>query len=369
MLLCRSVSFYARAIKPDLPASALLPVRSRLLWLPVHVGVIALGSISLAAGWVPWALAVGVSVLIGASFAGLSFLGHETLHGAVVRGRFARRLVGAVCFSPFMISPRLWVAWHNTVHHGHTNRAGADPDTYPTLEEYRQSRSLRIVTDHLGPGGGRLNGVLSLLIGFSIQSGHMLFAARSLGLLSARQQRLALIESGLCAAGWLALALAVGWPAFLFAFVLPLGVANAVVMGFILTNHSLSPHTEVNDPLINSLSVTVPRWVDWVTLRFGFHVEHHLFPWMSSRHAVAVRSVIRARWPERYQSMPLGRALLALHRSGRVYTSATTLADIPGGKEWPTLLPNDLDDSARTPGRERRSSTSPASSPSLLGMV
>jgi hypothetical protein len=39
--------------------------------------------------------------------------------------------------------------------------------------------------------------------------------------------------------------------------------------------------------------------------------------------------------------MPLGHALLALHRTGRVYTNATTLADVPGGKEWPTLLPRD----------------------------
>jgi hypothetical protein len=68
---------------------------------------------------------------------------------------------------------------------------------------------------------------------------------------------------------------------------------------------------------------------------------------MSSRHAPAVRALIRSRWGERYQSMPLRRALLALHRTGRVYKNATTLADVPGGKEWPTLLPRDA---APSPG-------------------
>lgn len=340
-MVTRSVSFYVRAIKPLLPAQALEPARSRVWWLPVHLLIITAAIISLAAGWVPWALAAFVSLLIGASFGGLTFLAHEALHGAVVRGRTARRVIGAIGFLPFSISPRLWVAWHNSVHHGHTNQAGLDPDTYPTLTEYRQRRSVRFVTDHLGPGRRRINGVLSLLIGFTVQSAHMLLAARSLHMLSRRQQRLALLESGLAVAFWATLGWVIGWPAFLFAFVLPLLVANAVVMGFILTNHSLSPQTDVNDPLLNSLSVTVPRWVDWWTLRFGYHVEHHIFPWMSSRHAPAVRAILRSRWGASYQSMPLGSALLALHRTGRVYKTPTTLSDPTAGNEWPTLLPRD----------------------------
>jgi fatty acid desaturase len=347
-MLC-PVSFYVRELKPVLPETTFAPARSRLWWLPVHLGVISLGILSLALGWVPWLAAGGVSLLIGASFAGLTFLAHETLHGALVRNRRARHIVGIIGFFPFMISPRLWVAWHNRVHHGYTNHAGLDPDAYPTLEQYEKDQLLRIVTDHLGPGGERPNGALSLLIGFSIQSAHMLLRAKAFGLLSVRQQRIALLESGLAAAAWVSLSMVIGWPAFMFAFVLPLVVANTVVMGFILTNHSLSPLSEVNDPLFNSLSVTAPRWVDWLTLRFGFHVEHHLFPWMSSRHAPLVRSLILSRWPERYQSMPIGRALLALHRTGRVYMDATTLVDMVRGKECRTLLPRDWDSKGLMP--------------------
>lgn len=335
----QSISQYARTLKPELPPRALAPARSRLWWLPTHVVVIAAGIISLTEGWLPWFLAPVASLVIGASFAGLTFLAHETLHGGVVRGRALRSWVGRICFTPFMISPRFWVGWHNRVHHGNTNRPGVDPDAYPTLEDYTASRATRIVTDHLGPGDNRINGALSHLIGFSIQSAHMLFRARKWGILSAREQRLALLESGMMAGFWCALGIGTGWVPFVFAFVLPLLVANAIVMGFILTNHSLSPHTTINDPLVNSLSVTAPRWVEWLTMGFGFHVEHHLFPWMSSRHAPALRELIRARWPERYQSMPLWRALLALHRTGRVYTTSTTLADMAAGKSWEVLLP------------------------------
>lgn len=337
-MLGHPTSFYVRELKPALPPEAFEPARTRLLWLPVHLAAIVLGIVAIARGWVAGWSALPVSLLIGASFAGLTFLAHETLHGAVVRGRATRRWLGGCCFLPFMISARLWIAWHNVVHHGNTN-GSADPDAYPRLEQYRESRTIRILTDHLGPGGGRVNGLLSLVIGFTVQSAHMLFVSRARGMLSAREQRLALIESGLALAGWSALGWAIGWQAFAFAYVLPLVVANTVVMGFILTNHALSPLTKVNDPLLNSLSVTTPGWIEWLTLRFGFHVEHHLFPWMSSRHAPLVRELVRERWPERYQSMPLGRALRVLHRTGRVYKGDTTLVDVPGGDEWSALLP------------------------------
>lgn len=338
LMLGRSTSFYVRALKPALPAEALAPAHGRLLWLPLHFVAIVVGIFIIARGWVTGWSALPVSLVIGASFGGLTFLAHETLHGAVVRGRAARRWLGGLCFLPFMISARLWIAWHNVVHHGNTNGSG-DPDAYPTLEAYRDSRSTRILTDHLGPGGGRINGLLSLAIGFTVQSAHMLIVSRSRGMLSAREQRLALLETGLALAGWSALGWAIGWQAFGFTYLLPLLVANAIVMGFILTNHALSPLTEVNDPLLSSLSVTTPRWVEWLTLRFGFHVEHHLFPWMSSRHAPMVRALVRERWPERYQSMPLTRALLTLHTTGRVYKGATTLVDVPKGDESSALLP------------------------------
>ena len=62
---------------------------------------------------------------------------------------------------------------------------------------------------------------------------------------------------------------------------------------------------EANDPLENSLSVTVPRWLDRFTLQFGLHVEHHLFPSVSGRHAPRIRELLRAHWPGRYRELPL----------------------------------------------------------------
>jgi fatty acid desaturase len=275
-------------------------------------------------------------LLIGMSFAGLTFLGHETLHGAIVRGARLRYVVGWLGFSPFVVSPRLWVAWHNRVHHGSTQHESKDPDAYPTLGEYRRSRAVRVAME-IAPGRHRLRGASTLLIGFSVQSLHMLLAARSRGFLSNKERVYAIAETLLGVAVWTAVAIATGWLGFVFAFVLPLLLANAIVMGFILTNHSLSPLTGINDPLLNSLSVTTPRLVEWLTLGFGFHVEHHLFPAMSARHAPEVCRLLRAHYAGKYQSMPLLSAAAALHGSARVYKDATTLVDPNSGREWPAL--------------------------------
>jgi fatty acid desaturase len=298
--------------------------------------VISVTLFALARHGVPSWLLPLTSLVIGVSFAGLTFLGHETLHGAVVRNKSVRHIVGWVGFLPFVISPRLWVAWHNGVHHGNTQRAGKDPDAYPTLAEYHGSLAVRVATE-IAPGRGRLRGLTAPLIGFTVQSAHMLIVARKRGYLSPRAQRWAIAETLLGVAVWSALAFAVGGVAFSFGFALPLLIANMIVMGFILTNHSLSPLTGVNDPLMNSLSVTTPRFVTWLTLGFGFHVEHHLFPAMSTRHAPNVRAVLQARWPDVYQSMSLVSATAALHKSPRIYKDASTLVDPGSGREWPTL--------------------------------
>src|SRR6185369_16532717 len=215
------ISHYAHQLKRDLPKSAFRPARSRLAWLPIHLGIIALATTALAAGWVGWPIALLLVPVIGHSFAGLTFLGHETLHGSVVRSRWLRHVVGWLGFLPFVVSPRLWIAWHNKVHHGHTGQPGVDPDAYPTLAEYRNNRLVRLVTDHFSPGRGRLTGAFALLLGFSFQSAQVLVQARALGWLSRRHHGIALGETALGVAFWVALGLLIGPWAFLFAFALP----------------------------------------------------------------------------------------------------------------------------------------------------
>ncbi len=329
---------YVREIRPALPPEAFKPAHGRLLWIPLHLAVIVTAMLAIAQAWVPWPVVPLLSIAIGVGFACLTFVAHEAMHGGVVRGKRARYLVSWLGFLHFGLSPRLWAAWHDRVHHATANMA-SDPDMYPTLEEYRASSRIRFFVDAFSLGGRRWRGVLSLVLGFTVQSAHQLLASERRGFLSRRQRRLAIAESLFAVAIWGTLAALVGFVPFWFMFVIPHVVANMVVMSFILTNHALSPKVPINDPVITGLSVTAPRVIEWLTLRFGFHVEHHLFPAMSSRHAHLVRAQLLARWPERYQAMPLATALGALHRTARIYKDDVTLIDPKTGAEFPTLMP------------------------------
>lgn len=328
-------SHYVHEVRAALPASVFAPARSRLLRVPLHAALAVLSIIAIARGWLPSPLVPVVSITIGINFACLTFVAHEALHGGVTRARWLQQLVGTLGFLPFMVSPRLWIAWHNRDHHAHAQMS-EDPDGYPTLERYLSRASTRFSVDRFSLGSRRWRGALSLVLGFTVQSTDQLFTSRAL---APRERRRAFVDSAAMLAGWTALAIGVGFVHFVFVYVLPLLVANACVMAFIVTNHSLSPRVEIDDPLVSSLSVTTPRAVEWLTLGFGYHVEHHLFPAMSTRHAPAVRAQLAARWPERYQSMPLATALSRLHRTARVYKHPTVLFDPMTARDYPALAP------------------------------
>jgi fatty acid desaturase len=329
-------SQYVRELRAELPATAFQPARSRLALVPVYLAIIVLAIVGITrlSLW----FAPLLSIVIGIGFACLTFIAHETMHGGIVRGRAARLLVGWIGFLPFVLSPRLWAGWHDRVHHANANLAD-DPDMYPTLDEYNASSRIRFVVNAFSLGGRRWRGGLSLILGFTVQSAHQLGIARERGFLTPRAYKLAVAETLAGIAVWATVAALVGFVPFLFVYVLPLLIANSIVMSFILTNHALSPRVEINDPLVSGLSVTAPRWIEWITLQFGYHVEHHLFPAMSSRYARSVRSLLRQRWPKRYQSMSLRRALGQLHSTARVYKDAVTLVDPMTGREYATLMP------------------------------
>lgn len=361
----RTVGSYARELRPLLPPEAFEPARSRVLWLPIHASIIAFLAWAIATARVPgwsWPL---LSIVIGCCLAGITFLGHETLHGGVVRGRVAIRIIGWFGFLPFTVSPQLWTAWHNRVHHNHCNQEGVDPDMYPTLHEYKTRRPARILAE-FGMGQRHPKGLLSLLVGFTGQSTQVLLTARRQNYLSPRLFRRALLESALGWAFWATIAIIVGFVPFIFIYLVPLIVANTIVMCFIMTNHNLSPLTPVNDPLVNSLSVTLPRALEWLTLDFGFHTEHHLFPTASTRHGRKIRDAIRARYPERYQSLPLGTALRQLNNTFRVYADHTTLIDPKNGETWPVLMPRATEVTSAAPVEKTAvasASTSPSPAP------
>ena len=129
----------------------------------------------------------------------------------------------------------------------------------------------------------------------------------------------------------------VGLENFLWLVLIPLCVQNYTILSYISTNHNLSPLTKVNDPLENSLTVTTNRFQDFIHLNFGYHVEHHLFPRVSCRHAKKIHKLLKEHYPEKYKHMPKWKALVMLYQTPRIYKSSNELVHPKTQETYPTI--------------------------------
>src|SRR6185436_8227545 len=82
------VQRYARELRRELPPAVFERAPGRLLWLPVHLGVIV------AMGWFvvhsapAWYVAALCALVAGHSWGCLGFLAHEAMHHALVKQRW-----------------------------------------------------------------------------------------------------------------------------------------------------------------------------------------------------------------------------------------------------------------------------------------
>jgi fatty acid desaturase len=124
---------------------------------------------------------------------------------------------------------------------------------------------------------------------------------------------------------------------WLLLFVVPFMIQNYTMMSYISTNHNISPYTKINDPLVNSLTVTNNWFSELIHMNFGYHTEHHLFPAMPMSSAKKVHEKLKEKYPDRFQVMPKGKALKILYKTSRIYKNRETLVHPISGEEFHTL--------------------------------
>ncbi len=311
-------------IRPDLPADAfaLHPWRL-LLGLPL-VAAIAGGSVAVVVAPLPWYAALVLSVGIGVLYASLFFFGHEVGHGAVIRSRGGRTAVLYVSCLVYMLSPHLWQIWHNHAHHGHTNMAEHDPDTFGTLEQFSRNRYSQLLA-RFAPGSGHWLSALYLPTFFTLHSHGVLWLFSFGPAFRHLDRRRAIRDSALMALFWIGVALWAGPRGSLFAIVVPMVTVNVVMMSYVVTNHMLRPLADGPDSLSTTMSVSTLRIIDLVLFNFSHHVEHHLFPSMSPRYYPLVRRSLHRHAADRYLAPAHWRAMLLVFRTPRLYVDARTL--------------------------------------------
>lgn len=311
---------YRAILKRELPARYLKPDNLHLLWLIPHG--IAIGvCLWVMARHFQWSFAPILALVIGHSFGCLGFVAHETCHGGAIKDRRLRDLLTAIAFSPFGVGPHVWNRWHNAEHHGHTQNIHLDPDRLFHVSEYR-NRGLLYWLHRVSP-------VLRNIAIFSFFS--LLMTVHNIAMMvkflrdpetTGRSRWVIALQFLAPKSFWIGLTLINGWPVLLMGYVLPLLVANAMVISYIATNHFLNPLADESDVLAGSLSVTLPRWLGWLDIahcRFGAHVAHHLFPTAPSRHARKIERHVARLWPDRFHTMQFRQALKLLWKTPWVY--------------------------------------------------
>lgn len=306
---------YARVLRRHLDPAVFRPCPSHLWRVAFHGAVLLGGYLALRMHW-PYT-GPACALLIGHSIACLGFLAHDVSHHAVVRSRTAIRVLELVLFGLNVTPPTVWRRVHNHAHHAQANTI-RDPDRRLGADEHTPA-TRRYARTFYPEGASWLRAPLVFChwIAYVVRNtvAALLPGGRKPSMVpfkpsySARQ-RLTLLAELL----WLGV-LQMGiwhlvgtqWETYLWASA-GLLVASGVAMMYIFTNHFLNPLCDHSDPLVGSLSVMVPPWMDWLHDNFSYHTEHHLFPGMNPRHFPEVSRLLQQHFPDRYNRLPLGEA-------------------------------------------------------------
>jgi fatty acid desaturase len=348
---------YAKTLRPLLPAIAFQPNPSKLWVLFVHMGIMVMGwTIAVLIPvwhWQQILLYLPLSMVMGNSVLVLAFISHDLFHGSVIRNRHLIYGLGLLGYALHWTPPTLWQIVHNRTHHTKTN-SREDPDRNYLFD---QPSSLgKRVQRWLVPSSevSWIGLAIGMATAWGVHTARNLVAAIFFQgnipdvpapfPVKPREQRKMAIELVLIFSIHLAI-----W-AFLdfhpwrlaIAYILPISLGYAGMIFYIFTNHLFLRMTEVNDPLVNSVSLTVPRWIDWLHLNFSYHAEHHIFPSLNSDYYPQVRQLLETEFADRMHYIYTPRsAWQNLLTTPRQYKDETTFTDWQGKTTvpCPSLMP------------------------------
>ena len=314
------------AVKKDLGPEAFKARPLRALWYLPMTAIIVASLTSILMFDLPWWGNLLLALLAGHTLACQALLAHEVLHGALGMSKRMQTFLGWIGFGPAMVPLEFWRRWHNVAHHAHTNLGDKDPDSFGTMVRYEKYPKMANFTKP-APGSGTWYSFLFLFYSFMFHAQLVLWMqTRRRDEFKGFNRRKAIIQSLLCGAAWIALAVISG-PLAVFTVLIPIMILNFIGQSYILTNHMLRPQMDNNHPVDNSMSVRAWRWIDPLHFHFSHHVEHHLFPKMGSDQAPKVRAWLEQEMPERYVCPSHVKAVAMLYKTPRVYKDAKTLID------------------------------------------
>lgn len=304
-------------------------------------------------------LSILSSIIMGIALTSLTFFLHDLFHGSIIKSKLIAYVFGLSIGIFNLFAPLFWQRVHN-LHHARTGNID-DPDrSYIRTESPKNPiekmvYKLRISDETFHP-------LLSLIF-MSTGFFWYFFNTMFYGLIGKKtsieedkkyQRIQELFKTGKGKFVVLfELITILSFQTFLFLKVsngnlltyflislLPVAISHCIAMSYIHTNHFLSPLTgEIDDPLLNSLSLKNSKFVDTIYSNFSHHVEHHLFPAMSSLEYPKVRKLLLELYPGRFQLIPMIDAMKLLFKTPRIYGDYTHLISSDGNEKTSCLMP------------------------------
>ncbi len=299
-----------------------------------------------------------ISISMGIILTSLSFFNHDLMHGAIIKSKKITYLLGLSVGIFNFFAPLFWQRLHN-FHHARTGNLD-DPDRMYIWSEKPKNAFERIVYD-IRVSKDSYNNPFSLFflsIGFFWYFGTMYYALLQRKTKyredSQYKEVRKLFKDKELFLVFGELFLILGFQSFLFftfakgSFInyflialFPALISHLITMIYIHTNHFLSPLTnDIDDPLVNSLSLKNSWIVDKIFSNFSHHVEHHLFPAMSSAHYPKIRKLLLDLYPNRFQLIPMVDAIKQLCTTPRIYKENIYLVNYTDDKKHKCLLPS-----------------------------
>lgn len=306
---------YAKNLHPLLPAEAFLPDRSKLWILIINLAILVLGW-GIASHLDQWplyllCLYLPLAIVMGNSVIALLFSSHDLMHGSVIRNRYITKVLSLLGLSMLWMPPTLWKILHNRVHHNKTNSL-EDPDrnylhrqpkTWGKWIQHRFVPSNEVRPIELALGMATAWGIYT----FRNHSSVLLFNKNSVDYVPAAFK--VKEKTRWAIAGELLIILCIHLSILaclqfhpiklVLSYFLPIGLGYAGIIFYVYTNHMLCRMTEINDPLINSVSLRVPKIFDLLHFNFSYHAEHHIFPGLNSDYYPLVQDLLRLHYPDR----------------------------------------------------------------------
>ncbi len=339
---------YAKRLRSLLPASAFLPSPHKLWILLLNLAIIGLGwGIAdhlpqwrwyLLWLYLPLTLGMGNSVIV------LLFATHDLLHSKVIKTPLLRKVISLLGLTLLWTPPTFWKAVHNREHHAKTN-SQHDPDRNYLAEQPaswgKWIQNLFVPSAEVHPfwlviGIGFAWGVhtfrnLSAVLLFN--HAQTTYAAAPIQV-SAKERRAIAGEFLIILTIHLGILSYLGLHPIklLLSYFLPIWLGYSGVMFYVYTNHMLCRMTEVNDPLINSVSIRVPQLLDLLHFNFSYHTEHHLFPGLNSDYYPELQVLLKAEYPDRFNLLPAKTAWQMLLQTPRHYQTVNSFTDWTGSK-------------------------------------